>query len=680
MIVLDYETYSDVDLFKHGLDRYVSSENFKVLCASVTTIAGTEVYDFVSDLFAMEKLISLLRSLTTERVYAHNAEFEAAVTRTFMPDCNVTWVDTAVLSRMAGGSSSLDSAARQFLGGPTKVAAGADLIKLFCMPGELQEANGSGAFDPSIVTMYPNEWHEFVHIYCATDTEITFDLASCLVAKLAKTEEAHLNLTSKMNNIGWPVDLALVDAMIEARDKNRDAQLAAFQEAHDPAGELNFNSPKQLAEFAKQHGVRVKSLAELPLSKLLVKVQDKVDAGEERYRPVLDMLLTKQALGGSSLAKLEKIKDMTSADGRLRHQYMHVGAGQSYRTSGAGVQLQNLKRFDGNPGNLSNLDLWDNTKIANNIRQVFRADPGNVLMVADYSGVESRALAWLADEAWLLTAVESGLDPYKMMAAYQFRIPYDEVTKKQRTHGKFGVLQCGYGAGAQSVKDVAEKQGVTMSIKEAFEVVENYRENNSNIVALWNKVDNVLRAAIATGGGRASLGPANSRVSLDFDSIKSPPSLKAQAAARGRSVTSVRMTVLVNGNLLFERVFHGLYMHGNEIRYYKPRSAKGGDPWSATFTDANGKVQPYKLYGGKLVGILTQSFCRELFMTGLEQLFELLHPDVKIFGQLHDEVVIEAAAESVQLLQDALSERMTGNRFDGLPLDVEVKWAVRYIK
>src|SRR5690606_31548398 len=146
--------------------------------------------------------------------------------------------------------------------------------------------------------------------------------------------------------------------------------------------------------------------------------------------------------------------------GRLRDQYVHCGAGQTLRTSGRSVQMQNLKRI-GLPVNMDLLfdanTSWSNNAMAENMRQVFTSShPQGELIVGDFSSVESRGLAWLSKEAWKTASYREGKDLYKVLASKIFNTPYERISKTQRQVGKVGELSCGYGAGPGAVKEFAQ--------------------------------------------------------------------------------------------------------------------------------------------------------------------------------------------------------------------------------
>ena len=265
-------------------------------------------------------------------------------------------------------------------------------------------------------------------------------------------------LTIDMNLRGWPVDEALLTWFEERYESNTARLDDDFRRKHDPAYELNINSLPQLQAWCRERGVRATSFNEQSVEMMLDRIEKKLltigfsYVAVNKLLAVQDLLLLKQALGGSALKKLEPLRKTLSPDNRLHHQYLHAGAAQTLRTSGRGVQVQNIKRLanqvdfsQGTPDELSNPIL------ATNMRQLFRAEEGNHLYVMDFSAVESRGLAWLAGAKWKLDNYREGLDMYEVLASKMLNVPYESVSKDQRQTGKLGELSCGYGAGAGAV-------------------------------------------------------------------------------------------------------------------------------------------------------------------------------------------------------------------------------------
>ena len=705
MMGLDFETACDVDLRKHGLDRYVSHDSFRVLLASTHDEDGnTKRIDFLHDSSPLQNLRQTLRETNT--IVAHNAPFELAVLDRIgisLDHANMvhhaSMVDSAVLARAMGAASKLEAAGPQ-LTDIDKMEEGRDLIKLFSMP----RADGTYLVDEHETwdAETKKKWETFGD-YCDVDAEISLMIAKLGMTEMDLNEFTYNNLTQLMNERGWFVDLPLVGEMQQLYLENLAEIEAEFRSKYDHKGELNFRSTQQLRKWCAERKVRATSFDELHVKKLLARVTAEMDrqlnGGEpkrngpdlEQLRQVQALLQTKQELGGSSLSKLQTIKDMVGTDERLRNQYLHAGAGQTMRTSGRGVQMQNLKRLGPEPDDVTQLfhpekkhhDEWDNGRLARNLRQVFRAEhPNGQLIVGDFSAVESRGLAYLAGEQWKLDAYRQGRDLYKVLASSMLDVPYDQVDKAGRQQGKVGELSSGYGAGPGAVVTFAEKMGMNIDEAQATEIVTSWREANPAIVRLWSELDRMLHDVVEHRKQRSEIRLPNGNLTLGIQQTENYPSQLREFPGTQNIMLYLRRP----GIDLLTRRFVGAHMRGRDVQYLKPREQKSGQLWSARWTK-NGQSGPYKLYGGKLTGILTQSFCRQLFFRALlrvEGALDGYSPHALLIGQFHDEAVVEwmptggiSLDKTIKIVEQAMTDEKL---FPDFPLAADVKHGHRYIK
>lgn len=711
-IGLDFETYSDVPI-KQGLDRYMSSPDFRVLLGGVARESSPfgdpeveESFDFATGhSAARDNALGKFRELiqNADIIVAHNAPFERGCLRALnIPE--QWWEhkmrDSAVLARILGASSRLEFAAPQLLPVGTKMPEGKELIKMFSVPRH----DGTARVD-EWMKWQPGEgialaWEKFIE-YCIQDARLGLLLWRRYKQMAVGIEFSYENLTDEMNTAGWPVDLPLVHEMNSRYHDNLDDLLDDFRKQHDPRGELNFNSPKQLAEWCKERGILVKSLDQTHLPKVqkaVIKRAESLALGHPqfvKYSEILDMLSVKRSMGGSSLTKLQTIIDQTGSDGRLRGQYMHCGAGQTLRTSGRGVQMQNLKQLGEVVDDVDELmsrgvdrTWWSNTELAKNIRQVFKSDkPQGKIIVGDFKAVEARGLPWLADQEWTLEAFRQGKDLYKVMAARMYNTSYESVTKELRRAGKVGVLACGYGAGPKAVRSFAEKMGIDFTEREATSIVNDWREANTDIVDLWATLDRGLRDLLEGDSlvGEPIFYSLRDRTEVGFCKIPTPASLTSEVP----NAQTVEMRLVHKGTTHLRRYFQGVHFDGKDICYAKPNETRSGKLWRTRwFKDgASGK---FKLYGGKLTGILTQSLCRELFFSSMADLDNRLvnAPNAEIIGQFHDEIVVHwwpgVEENDVHVPLDtvikAMELAMTDSELEDFPLDVSIGHAQRYIK
>ena len=682
LLGLDFETYAAVDLKKVGLYRYVNHPSFEVTLASTEDGQFKRTMEFPGDPGNTRMLHEFLRKHT---VCAHNAGFETAVlARLGITDIPV--YDSAVVSRVAGADSHLAGAARQ-LTTEAKLDEDGSLLKLFATR---QEGQVSDTFDRTLIEKHPQKWEQY-RDYCERDASLSWRIMLDWSGdhNLFLREMRYARLTQRMNETGWPVDVHSVHEMRRRYLDNLELAKADFAENVDD--KLNVFSHPQVKKWCEDRGIRSRSFDKQNVERMVKRLktkQAKEGMLSQDHEEVLALLLLKQELGGASLKKLDTILDVTY-NGRAYDQYVHAGAAQTLRTSGRSIQMQNLPRLPVVPrdmGSLYSPEMWTNDDLAENLRQVFEAtDQDGLLIVGDFASIESRALAYQAGERWKTEAYAKGHDVYKAQAMKIFGIgSIDQVTKEQRTTGKVGELSCGYGAGPGAVKDFAEKMGVEMTEQEAGMLVNDWRDANPAIVDYWHRLGDAMLEAVQHRrqiSVRAAHGMA-----VVFSPSTTPQSLLDMAP----DARSYAMQLWKDGHIELSRVFHGCYLRGQEIHYHKPSHLKGGRPWKAKYTDPKTKRQVYyKLYGGKLAGILTQSLCREIFFEMLEELQAHVDsmPNVSIVGQFHDEVVLEfsqpkgiedaTASEVVKLMRGLMSYSDTHPE---LPMDAEVKYDHRYTK
>ena len=703
---LDFETFGEVNLPKRGLANYVNGAGFTPLIASMDSSAhGAETFDFIHyPGHARAKFIERIREARSWDVpiSAHNLGFERAVME-FMglkPQDYFNAIDSAVVARAMGAASHLEAAAPQ-LTGIHKLEVGKELIQLFSIPNE---RNGGRPFtwDEIIAdSELEVKWRLFAE-YCEMDAKASRTIVEAYQGPAMDREQQNEWLTYKMNQAGWNVDLVKVREMQRRYEDNSAQLISDFTVRHDIQSTTFLNSTPQMKAWCEVRGIKTSSFDAEHVTRLKKRINNALakmnptDPRYEGYNDVLDLLIIKEDLGGSSLKKLQVILDLVSDDGRLRNQYMHLGAGQSYRTTGKGVQMQNLKRLSSNLLDMEDLDdpdnEIDNTTLAENLRQVFTAthEDGR-LIVGDFSSVESRGLAWVAGADWKIDAYRAGKDLYKVQASNIYDKDYDSITKDERQTGKIGELSCGYGAAGGAVSRFAGKMGIDMTEEQALEkIVRPWRASNPETVELWETLNSALHQFV-NQGETVSVALAHG-LRLVLFPAQTPASLLAQHLG----AQSMTMRLYSRGNngrddWVMDRMFHGLYMRGNDVCFYKPSDRKTGDLWKNHYRDPKtGKIVFYKLYGGKLAGILVQSMCRELFFDSLQQLHKKLAaaPNVKIVGQFHDEIVLDWEPDASGFgvsLEDAkkvMEVAMSTVRpsFKGFPLQAEIKDDFRYTK
>lgn len=677
LIGLDFETYASVSLPDVGLMRYVNDPYFQPTLASIAWPDGSKT----TLEFPGEQASTLKRMLRGYTVSAHNAGFESAVLQK-LGIYRVNLLDSAVVAAVAGADRHLAGAAKQLLD-MDKLDEDRSLLRLFAMK---QEGQTDPAFDRRLTIRHADKWMDY-RKYCERDAQLSREIILNWrgTSELFDREMAYADITLKMNEAGWPVDVKAVREMRDRYQVNLDQLQHSF--ALNVDSDLNIHSHVQVKKWCADRGVKSRSFDKTNVERMLTRFEKLMLKGplSPAHQQVYDLLQLKQELGGSSLKKLDTILAV-EYNGRVYDQYVHAGAAQSLRTSGRSVQMQNLPRLV-NQRDMADLFEtqvhWDNEDLAGNLRQVFTSEhPDGELIVADFASIESRALGYQAGEKWKVDAYARGEDIYKAQAMKIFRLnDISQVSKEQRTTGKVGELSCGYGAGPVAVKDFAAKMGVELSEGEATKLVRDWRDANPKTVEFWGRLGNALVECVQRNARTVVL-LVDSGITLSFVPSTTPESLLRQAP----DVSSIRLNAWMNGRVILSRVFHGCYMRGANVGYYKPSTLKGGRPWKKMYTDPKTKRQRYyELYGGKLAGILTQSLCREIFFESLLQIDLELQavPNAKLIGQFHDEVVVDwwpgpvSRSEVMSILDRHMSASPTHPK---LPMGVEVKHDHRYTK
>lgn len=687
LVGVDFETNSNVPLKDAGLGPYSRDNDLQVLMLGVairdndgTLISTTFTIEDAWEMAGWAHHYASLKDLPL--TYAHNSGFEMAIFSHFV-NRSIKIRDTAVLARIFGANNHLKWAGPQLIG-KDKLTTGEEFINVFCK-------GNPRLVDQAFIEEHRALWDDG-KVYCAVDAEVCLEIAEQYDC-LETSEWDNFFLTNRMNQRGWHVDTHSVEQMQEVRDANT-KQLEEdwrdrWQPMNDKGKPLNLGSPVQVKKYIEALGYTTKSTDKVAMKRLRGRAELIYNAGraKEKDFEMLALIGVKQDRGGSSLTKLETILRQVCDDDRLRHQYAHCGAGQSWRTSGIGVQMQNLPRLGEHLHDMGmSVAGLTNTELSQNLRQVFLAEmAGRYLLVSDLSSIEARVLAWMAWEEWKLKAINEGKDLYKMLAMDIFSKEYEQITKPQRNNGKVGELGGGYGMGGQALKDFAEKMGIELTLDECYAIITTYRAKNTKIKGLWYALNEAMIAALQ--GGYATyhsiqIGPPTSDYSVRFTtSPEGDPIEKIMAGTK-----MLEMAVYRGQTKLFWRVWRGCYItqgkYGAEVIYHKsPISPNHGRLWADHTVDEETKVKyTNKLYGGKLTGVLVQSFARELFFEMLKEIEANLPAGSFMVGQFHDEVVIDVSSLQLAEVEKTVGYIMSHSSFEYLPVACEVKHAYRYTK
>lgn len=625
---IDIETYSPINLAKAGVYKYCNHPDFQILLFSYTEDESTVC---TVDLASGEQLPdAVLDALDDPAVtkWAYNASFERTCLSAYLGRrldpagwrCSMVWAATLGLPlslKDVGKVLNLDA---------QKMDESKHLIKHFCVPDENSQRR--------LPSSDPAGWRLFKS-YNARDvqveTAIRHKLANFPVPEYVWEQ---YELDQRINDRGIRIDTTLAANAIAIDEEHRTQALARAQEL---TGLENPASPLQLQEWLNQHGCPIESMAKNAVDEALVSA-----SGE-----VKEALELRQELSRSSVAKYRKMIDVTCTDQRTHGLLQFYGANRTGRWAGRLVQVQNLPRnylpdltqsrglvYDGNGETLEMLYPSVPDTLSQLIRTALIPSEAHRFIVADYSAIEARVLAWLAGEETTLAAFKNGEDLYCATASTMFGVPVEKhgVNSELRQKGKIAVLACGYNGSVGALKAMgALKMG--LSEDELQPIVDAWRQANPNIVQLWHEVDNAATRAIST----------SRPVTLCNLGFEKKSGVLFITLPSGRRLAYVKPGIGVNR------------FGGTSITYWGQGVAR---TW-----------QKLETYGGKLVENIVQATARDLLAEAITHIENAGH---QIVMHIHDEVVIDEPINSSNTVADicALMNELP-EWAEGLPIDAD---------
>lgn len=618
---IDLETYSDVNLKKAGLYRYVQSPAFEILLFAYSFDgAPTQVIDMAQG----EKIpLEVIHALTDPQClkHAYNAAFEWYCLSKYMgaqlPPSQ--WRDTMLHGLYAGYTAGLDATGRA-LGIPEdkqKLTTGKALIRYFCVPCKPTKANGGRT--RNYPHHDPEKW-ELFKTYNGQDVVAEMEIERRLsVFPVPDFVQKQWETDLLINARGVAVDMDFCEGALELGETIR-AQLT--DEAVQLSGLQNPNSVKQLARWlSAETGDDITTLRKETIKELL---------GRDNADHVQRMLEIRQELGKTSTKKYDAIEAAVCGDGRVRGLLQFYGANRTGRWAGRLVQVQNLPRTYTEPLEFARelvkgrkLDALrtvygsPNDTLSQLIRTAFVAAPGNVLIDADFSAIEARVISWLADEEWRLEVFRTHGKIYEASASQMFGVPLERIKKGNpeyslRQRGKVAELALGYQGGVPAMRQMdTGKLLADLPDEEIKDIVDKWRNTNPKIRNLWYSFNDAAIRVIQNGG-----------------------SLRVRCCTFARECDCIRGTTCMTISL----------PSGRKLYYVEP--AVGENRWggpSITYMGVNDKNKWGRIetYGGKLVENVVQAIARDCLAQAIEHLEAAGLP---VVFHIHDEVVIDTAA------------------------------------
>lgn len=618
---IDLETYSDVNLKKAGLYRYVQSPAFEILLFAYSFDgAPTQVIDMAQ---GEEIPMEVIHALTDPQClkHAYNAAFEWYCLSKYMgaqlPPAQ--WRDTMLHGLYAGYTAGLDATGRA-LGIPEdkqKLTTGKALIRYFCVPCKPTKANGGRT--RNYPHHDPEKW-ELFKTYNGQDVVAEMEIERRLsVFPVPDFVQKQWETDLLINARGVAVDMDFCEGALELGETIR-AQLT--DEAVQLSGLQNPNSVKQLARWlSAETGDDITTLRKETIKELL---------GRDNADHVQRMLEIRQELGKTSTKKYDAIESAVCDDRRVRGLLQFYGANRTGRWAGRLVQVQNLPRTYTEPLEFARelvkgrkIDALrtvygsPNDTLSQLIRTAFVAAPGNVLIDADFSAIEARVISWLADEEWRLEVFRTHGKIYEASASQMFGVPLERIKKGNpeyslRQRGKVAELALGYQGGVPAMRQMdTGKLLADLPDEEIKDIVDKWRNTNPKIRNLWYSFNDAAIRVIQNGG-----------------------SLRVRCCTFARECDCIRGTTCMTISL----------PSGRKLYYVEP--SVGENRWggpSITYMGVNDKNKWGRIetYGGKLVENVVQAIARDCLAQAIEHLEAAGLP---VVFHIHDEVVIDTAA------------------------------------
>ena len=613
---IDIETKSSVDIGKAGLYKYAQSEDFEILLFAYSPDYGpVQVIDLTAGEQIPEDVMTALRQPEVIK-HAYNAAFEwYCLNRAGYDTPLGQWRCTMAHGLYCGYTAGLDATGKA-VGLPQdaqKLSVGKALIRYFCVPCRPTKSNGGRTWN--LPRHAPEKW-ELFKTYCGQDVVAEQEILRRLEQFPMPAEEQHQwELCVRMNAYGVRVDTELISGALYVRQMSAGRLM---DEAIDITSLGNPNSDKQLSAWLEDNGVLVENLQKATVTEML--------EGElpDTVRRVLEI---RQQLGKTSIKKYEAMDTAKCKDDRIRGLTQYYGANRTGRWAGRMVQMQNLPRnyiktldYARNLAKSRNHDgmqlLYGNVSdiLSQLIRTAFIPSEGRKFVVADFSAIEARVIAWLAGEQWVNEIFATHGKIYEATASQMFGVPVEKIVKGNpeyalRQKGKVATLALGYQGGPPAlISQGALRLGLTE--EELPDIVQRWRQANPRIVDLWRKVDMAAVTTVQTAQPQAIQGLI---FSLEADILY------------GQTFLTVRLPS--GRKLYYPRPFLKENQFGKmAVHYYAVGQAT--KKWGVEST-----------YGGKMTENIVQAIARDCLAVTLDRIDAL---GLQVVFHVHDEVIIDA--------------------------------------
>lgn len=599
---IDIETYSSVNLQKAGVYKYAESPDFDILLFGYSVDGGAV---HVIDLACGEKIpAEIVDALSDESVtkWAFNAQFERVCLSNYLdtwlsPDswhCTMVWSATLGLPLSLEGVGAVLGLEKQ------KLTEGKNLIKYFCVPCAPTKINGGRTRNLPQHDM--EKWEQF-KAYNLRDVETEMSIQKKLSRFTVPDfiwDEYHLD--QEINDRGIGLDMTLVEQAIAIDSisrKNLTQQIQNLTDLDNP------NSVAQMKGWLSDNGLEMDTLGKKAVAETL----------KTAPKHLADVLSLRQQLAKSSVKKYTAMQTAVCKDYRARGMFQYYGANRTGRFAGRIIQLQNLPqnhmsdladaRALVRSGNYDALELlYDDIPdtLSQLIRTAFVPQDGRKFIVADFSAIEARVLAWLAGEKWRMQVFADGKDIYCSSASQMFGVPVEKhgINGHLRQKGKIAELALGYGGSVGALKSMgALEMGLTE--EELQPLVNAWRNANPMITALWWDIDRAVKTTV-----REHIPTEVAGLKFTYES-----------------------------GFLFMKL-----PSGRRLAYVKPRmgiNQFGSESVTYEGVSATKKWERLESYGPKFCENAIQAIARDILMHAMQTL-----RNCSIVAHVHDELIIEA--------------------------------------
>lgn len=628
---IDIETKSSVDIGKAGLYRYAQSDDFGILLLAYRYgDESVQIIDLAQGEKIPDKIVEDLRNPQIVK-HAYNAAFEwyclnkAGYTT---PLCQ--WKCTMIRGLYCGYTAGLDATGKA-IGLPQdkrKLATGKALIRYFCVPCKPTKNNGHRTWNLPRHT--PEKWELFKE-YCKQDVVTESAILRRLEAFPVPEEEEKLwQMDIRMNAFGVKVDTALISGALQINEHSTEL---LENEARAITGLQNPNSSVQLLDWIHNNGVEMDNLQKATVTE---KLSDDLPDNVKRALEI------RQQLGKTSIKKYVAMDTAKGKDDRVRGLTQYYGANRTGRWAGRLVQMQNLPRNyiktldyarklvkDRNYGGIKLLYGNVPDTLSQLIRTAFIPSEGNKFVVADFSAIEARVIAWLAGETWVNEVFATHGKIYEATASQMFHVPIEKIAKGNpeyalRQKGKVATLALGYQGGANALIAMGALN-MGLSEEELPDIVHRWRNANPRIRDLWYAVEEAALLVMQTAQPQAIY---NLIFNLESDIVYGQNFLTVQLPS-GRKLYYPRPFLKENQ---FGKLAIHYYTVGQQTR-----------KWEVTST-----------YGGKMTENIVQAIARDCLA---ETLRRIDAKGLQVVFHVHDEVIIDAPMETtVDEICDLMAE------------------------